>query len=184
MVVQQAVYDELRGVSRDSEANSDKAAFLDRVVESGIHTDDLSINIHQRATGVAVVDSCIDLEVVVERRVLNITVQSADDSTRHRRPKPERVANCEYMVTYPQAAAVTPCQGGKLVIDLYFDDREVNHRCNGNELPFGPFTGIKHDRDLHRVIRDVLVGDDDACRIDDKSGAVCPDPPDLAPSSG
>src|SRR5690349_280903 len=133
-LVQQAIYHELRGVSRNGKAYSDESALFDRVVKSGVHTDDLTVNVYQRTARIPVIDSRVDLKIVVKRSVLKIAIECTDDSTRHGRAKPKRVADGKNMIAYPQAGAVPPSQCRKRAIELDFDEREVHHWCDSNKL--------------------------------------------------
>src|SRR4051794_36879604 len=184
MGVQQPVHYETRRIGRNGKADANEATLFDRVVECGIHPDNLPVNVHERTAGITVVDGRVYLKVVVKRRVLKVAIERTDDSTRHRRAKPQRVPDRKYMIAYPQAAAITPLQSRKRAIELNFDDSKVHHRCDGNQLSTGPFPGVKDDSNVHGVVGDVFVGDDDARRIDNEAGAMRFYPPRLAPSRG
>ena len=80
------------------------------------------------------VDGGVGLDVVVERRVLNVTVKRADDPRRHRRTEAEWIADRQNGVPDTQALAVAPFQRRQRPTGIHLQHREVDHGSNREQL--------------------------------------------------
>jgi hypothetical protein len=55
------------------------------------------------------------------------------------------------------------------MIDRDLEHRNIKHRRDGQQLRACPFAAVENDRNAQRTVDDVLVGDDDAGRIDNEA---------------
>src|SRR5262245_60214973 len=106
---------------RNREGNADTAARGRE--DRGIHADDLAVQIEGRATGVAAVHRCIDLQVVIWARA-NVAVAGGDDSTSHRAAEAERIAYREHSVADP-GVLLRELHVGELLGGFDLEERHV-----------------------------------------------------------
>jgi hypothetical protein len=165
------MHDELRGFGRDRQPDPDEAAGVVGVVERCIDTHHLTIAVHQRATGIAVIDRRISLYIVVERGILDVTMQRADDPRRYRNAETERIADRQHAVANPQVIA-GPFQHRQRPVDIDLHHRKVGHRRERDQPAVCPVAVGEHHLDLKCAVDDMPVRDDDPGWIDDEARGI------------
>src|SRR6476660_5420862 len=91
--------------------------------DRGVHADDLAVQIEGRATGVAAIHRCIDLQIVIRTRA-NVPVVGRDDSASHRAAEAEGIADREHPVA-DAGVLVGELHVGELPGSLDLEERHV-----------------------------------------------------------
>src|SRR6185437_9889804 len=82
---------EFRGAGRNVEAYSDRTAR--RRVDRGVDADDVAVHVESRTAGIALVDGCVDLDIIVIRPRADVASARGNDSGRHGAAETERIAD-------------------------------------------------------------------------------------------
>src|SRR5262249_39668744 len=149
--------------------------------DGGVDPDDLAGRVHQRAARVARVDGGVGLQDAVEPLLrfavrttgIDRAVERGDDAARHRRTagQRERIADGDDVVTHLRLVRVAErnrLQSGG--IDL--EHREIGRRVAPEYVRVEhPAADGEGDLDVLGPGDDMVVGDDDAVRVDDETGA-------------
>ena len=167
-ILQQPVHHEFRVVRGDGEAEPDRAA-IRHGEKRGIDTHDLAFEIDERATGIAVIDGGVGLDVVVIGAVVDVAVERAHDPRAHRHAEPERIADREHRIADLQIAAVGPGERVQLVRHVHLEDGEIDRTAFREQARPGPAAIAEMHGDLQRAIDHVLVRDDHARWVDDEA---------------
>ena len=171
-VANQRVHDGLNNLRGNSEAHAaERARGRD---QEGVDADDLATSVDERASGVALVDGRVGLNVLAGlARVIVIrirTIERADDAARHGEAETERVAEGENGLAGAKLGRIA--EGNVREIGAFdLDHREIGERIGANHLRLEDAPVAERDLDVGGAFDDVVVGDDVAIGRDDHSAA-------------
>ncbi len=153
----------------NGEAKPDRAAR--RREDRGVDADDLAVHVEQRATGVAAVDRGVGLDVVVERARLDVAAARRHDAGRHGAAQAERIADRHHGLANAQLGGVAELHGRQRLVALDLEHGEIGLLVSTQQFGRQLAAVRQGDGDRVGLTGDVIVGDDDAGRIDDEAGA-------------
>ena len=141
-----------------------------------IDTDDVALHVEERATGVSAIDRGVGLQEPVIGADAGHPLHRRDDSRRHGRPDPERVADGDHPVTRPGQRAVAELDEGEgfAPIDLEHGEIAVGIVADQFGLVFRPvrkrYGDLRH-RPAIGCRDDVIVRDHVAIGGNEEAGA-------------
>ena len=167
----QTAHHRLGDISRNGEADTDAAA-IGRV-DRGIDADHLALLVEGRATRIAAIDRRVDLQEIVERSGMDVAAPGRDDAGRHRAAEAKRIACRDDPIADAHLIAVAELHGGKRMARLDLDHREIGTLIVSNQRKLGRQDGavLQGHFDVGTILDHVIIGHDDARRIDDETGA-------------
>src|SRR5205814_7832810 len=132
-------------VARDRESDTYVALVLAGCGDRGVETDEVPVEVDQRAAGVARVDRGVGLDgpgdvgglrggLTLVAALLDGAVQRADDAGGDRALQAERAADRQYRVADPQLAAVGEGHRGQPGDTVHLEQREVGLRVGTHDL--------------------------------------------------
>src|SRR4029079_12953963 len=130
----------------------------------------LAIEVECRAAGVAAVNGCVDLHIVVGTRT-DVAALRRHDAGRHGAAETERVAHRDHPVTDPRLL-LSELYVGESLRRLDLEQREVGALIGADQLRLVFGVLVEADLDLATAIDHVVVGDDVAVRRDDETRAL------------
>jgi hypothetical protein len=159
----------LGDAGRDGEAKPDRAA--GRREDGGVDANHLAVHVEQRATRVAAVDRGVGLDVVVERARLDVAAARRHDAGRHGAAQAERIADRHDRLADLHLARVSELDGGQRLVALDLEHGEIGLLVTAQQLGRQLAAVVQGHGDRVGLTGDVVVGHDDAGRIDDEAGA-------------
>src|SRR5262249_33250026 len=157
------------GFRRHRKADADRAA--GRRDDCGIDADHLAVEVEQGAAGIAAVDGRVGLNVVVVGTGIDVAVARRDDAGGDAAAEAERVADGDNPFAQPQLVRIAEAHRLERLVRLDPQQGEVGLLIPADDLGLEPRAVVENDGDLVGFRDDVIVGDDDAGRIDDEAGA-------------
>ena len=158
-----------RAVGRHRKADADRAA--GRRNDRGVDADDFAIEVEQRAAGIAAVNGGVGLNVIVVRPRIDVAVARRDDAGGHRAAEAERIADGDDPFAQPQLVGIAELHRLERLVGMHAKQREIALGILADEVRLELGAVIENDADLVGVGDDVIVGHDQAGRIDDEAGA-------------
>ncbi len=144
-------------VARDSKADTDVATV--RCQDSGVDTDQFTIQVNQRTAGITTVNGRIRLdEVFIVFRIQAATSQRRDDTRGHGFAQTKRVTDGDGVVTHAQRVRVGKLNRRQVLRILDLNQRDIGARVFTDHFGI-EFTAIAH---LHlngvSIIHHVVIG--------------------------
>src|SRR5262249_51824404 len=122
-----------------------------------------------RAAGIAAVHRRVDLQKVVVRTGVKVAPAPRDDAAADGVVETERAADCENPVPDPRRITVAPADMRQRGRPVDLEQGEIGERIAPDD-PSRVFSRVlSHDRYALGVLYDMIVSDDIAARVDDKS---------------
>ena len=154
--------------NREADPHAAARARIDRRIDP----DEAPGKIDQRAARIAGIDRGVGLdeETVVVDADLRAR-ERRDDPLRHRLADAERIADREDEIADLDRVGIAELEHRELLVALDLEHRQIRAGIAQHDLGF-EFPPIR-ERDLHfrHALDDVMVGDDEAARIDDHARA-------------
>ncbi len=152
------------GRRRRGEADADRAS---RGGENcGVDADHLALQIEQRPAGITLVDRGVGLKEVVIRPVVDIAIAGGNDAGGHGFAEAERIADRHHAVADAHLVAVAEFDCLERLVALHLQHRHIHLRILADHLGLELAAIGEDDEDVVGVPNHVIVGDDDAARID------------------
>ena len=164
-----------RGVRRHRKADADRAA--GRRDDRGVDADDVAVEVEQRAAGIAAIDGGVGLNVIVVRARIDVAVARRNDAGSHRAAEAERVADRDHPFAEPQLVAVAELDRLKRLVGMDAQQGQIALGVLADQLGRKLGAVVEDDVDLVGIGDHVVVGDDDAGRVDDEAGSERVDAP-------
>ena len=158
-----------RGVGRHRKADADRAA--GRRDDRGVDADDFAVEVEQRAAGIAAIDGGVGLNVIVVGAGIDVAVARRDDAGGHRAAEAERIADGDDPFAEPQLVGIAELHRLERLVGMHAQQRQVALGVLADQLRRQLGAVVEDDVDLVGVGDDVIIGDDEAGRIDDEAGA-------------
>ena len=162
--------DALDHVDRNGEADPHAAARAR--IDHRIDADELAVEIDQRAAGIAGIDRGVGLdeEAVVADADLGAR-ERRNDALRHRLADAERIADGDDEIADLERVGIAKLEHREILAALELQHREIGARIAQHDLRLE--LALVGERDLHlgHALDHVIVGDDEARRIDDDARA-------------
>ena len=136
-----------------------------------VDADDFAIEVEQRPAGIAAVDGGVGLDVVVVGALADVAVARRDDAGRDRAAEAERIADRDHPFAEPQLVGIAELHRDQRLRRLELQHREIGLLVDADQFGLDLGAVVHDDVDLVGIRDDVIVGDDDACGIDDEAGA-------------
>ena len=165
----QLIDDRHRAVRRNRKADADRAA--GRRNDRGIDADDFAVEVEQRAAGIAAIDGGVGLNVIVVRPRIDVAVARRNDAGGHRAAEAERIADGDDPFAQPQLVGIAELHRLERLVGMHAQQREIALGVLADQFGLQLGAVVEDDVDLVGVGDDVIVGDDEAGRIDDEAGA-------------
>ena len=128
-IIAQVVHYLARQLDRDGETNAGVFAGAGR--DGGVDANDLTVQIHQRASAVADIDRRIGLNEIPKRDPADLAPQGADDSLRHGPAKAEGASHGHDDLSDSQRRGIAQRQRGQIVgLDSHQCDIRFAVRAN------------------------------------------------------
>ena len=153
---------------RHRETDTDRAARGRN--DRGVDADDFAVEVEQRTAGIAPVDGGVGLDVVVVRTRVDVAVARRDDTCGHGAAETERVADGDDPFAKPQLVGIAEFNGLERLVGVHAQQREIALCIPADQLGGNLGAVVENDVDLVSIGDDMVVGDDEAGRIDDKTG--------------
>ncbi len=152
-----------------------READADRIAGGGedrrVDPNDLAVHVEHRAAGIAFVDGCVRLDVIVVGTLVDVAVTRRDDALRHRAAETEGIADREHPIADARLVAVAEFDGLQRLLGLHAQHRNVDLRVLADDLRLELLPVREVHGDLVGVGDHMIVGDDDPRRVDDEAGA-------------
>ncbi len=142
-------------------------------IDRGVDADQPAVEVDQRAAGIAGIDGGVGLdeELIIADADLGAR-QRRDDAVRHGLADAERIADRQHHVADLQVVGIGEVEHREFFVDaLQAQDGEIAVLVLEHDL--GVELALVGQRDLHfaGALDHVVIGDDEARRIDDDAGA-------------
>ena len=159
-----------RAVRRHGEADADRAA--GRRDDRRVHADHLPVHVEQRSARIAAIDGGVGLEEIVIGPGIDVALGGGDDADGDAAAEAERIADRHHPVADPHLAGIAEGDGVQRLLGLDLEQREIGLGVMAEDLGHLQLGAVGEvDDDLVGAFDDVVVGDDQAGRIDDKARA-------------
>src|SRR5262249_39337977 len=139
--------------------------------DRGVDADHLAVEVEQRPARVAAIDRSVGLNVVVVGARIDVAVARRDDTGGHRAAETERVADGDDPLAQPEFVRVPEFYRLERLVRFNLKQRHIGLLIPANDLGLQSRAIIEDHGDLVSLGDDVIVGDNDAGRIDDKAGS-------------
>src|SRR5262249_5833165 len=136
-----------------------------------VHADHLAVEIEQRSARIAAIDGGVSLDVIVIRAGLDVAIARGNDSGRDRSTKAERITDGYHPFAEPQIVAVTEFHRFKRLCRFDLEQRKVGPLIATDDLRPQRGSVIEDDVDFVSIGNDMVVGNNQAGRIDNEAGA-------------
>ena len=128
--------------------------------------------LNKRAARIAAIDGGVGLQEVVVGPGIDVALGGGDDADRDAAAEAERIADRHDPVAHAHLRGIAEGDGLERLLRLHFQQREVGLGIvaeNLGDLQLGAVGEV--DDDLVGALDDVIVGDDEARRVDDEARA-------------
>ena len=142
-----------------------------------VDADNLSLHVEQRTAGIAAVDRGVGLDEVVVLALMNVTPARRYDAGGHRAAQAKRIADRQDPVADAGLTRVTEIDRRQRLVGFHLKQRDIAAFVTADNLGLQHGVVLQRDGDLVGAFDHVVVGDDIACRIDDKARAQALRPP-------
>ncbi len=156
-------------VGRDREADADRAA--GRRVDGGVDADDLAVHVEQRAAGVAPVDGGVGLDEVVVRSLVDVAAAGATMPAVTEPPRPNGLPIASTQSPTRDLSLSPNCTAGSGLSAVTFSTAMSARVVLAEQRGLQRGVVLQDHGDLVRAVDHVVVGDDDAGRVDDEARA-------------
>ena len=146
------------------EADADRPA--GRRKDRGVDADHFALHVEQRAARIALVDRGVGLQEVVVWTAVDVSIARRDDARGHGFAEAEGIADRHHAVADAHLVAVAELHRLQrlVALDLEHGNVHLGILTDDLRLQLAPVGEDHHD--VVGVADDVIVGDDDAARID------------------
>jgi len=113
----------------------------------------------------------VRLDVIVVRARFDVAVARGDDAGSHGAAETERIADRDHPFAEPQFVGIAELDRLERLVGAHLQQRQIGFGVAADDLCFQRAAVVEDDIDLVRVGDHVVVGNDEAGRIDDEAGA-------------